>query len=196
MQRQKSIRLLAMALALGCTSWTLVACRSKDKTKDKKDKVAYWLGRTLKPFSGKVEGVAVTVQLPDGLKPKAADKALKGFYWQPKDGDEFDYPQFSISTHHFYPESPAKARKWIKDDDLRKGHVVTRAEAVNGGFLLSHHDSKKKYLITTFFRKVGSKKLTYQAIWIRSRDDNGPVPKLGKVQAWMEKICLTLTAKG
>lgn len=196
MHKQMSMRLISISLALGCVALALVACGSKSTTKSKKDKSAYWLGRTLKPFSGKVEGVGVTVQLPDGLKPKAADKALTGYYWQPTDGDEFDYPQFSISTHHYYPESPAAARKWIKDDGLRKGHVVTRAEAVNGGFLLAHHNAKKKYLITVFFRKVGKKILTYQAIWIRSRDDKGPVPKLAKIKAWMEKICLTLTVKG
>lgn len=187
-------QLIIVLIAAAATA--LGACGKKKGSsgESKSKRVDTWLPKKLKATSGKVAGHEFTIQLPEGLK--IHEKRERSVRWIPEGGDQFDYPQFDVGTSVWmHPTSPADARQKHLSDKLHRKDVILKAASAAGGILLVYKSHTNKAVYAKLFRTKGDKKFVARCLWIRPRDEDGAIPRMDRVAAWLERICSSFQIK-
>lgn len=172
--------LLGSLVALGCGD-------KKGGDDTKKDAPGQdWSGVALKPVEQTVEGVKVTIDLPEKMTLQDDEPTRK--VWRADMKDYFSEPSVWLSTLSSAPKTLEEATKHYM---VGKDNEIVRKEEVNGGFLITHHTAKKGLLYATYFKAMGGKHFVCKS----SQAKDGGVPNFEKTKEWLEKICLSMKTK-
>lgn len=153
---------------------------------------ADWSGKPLAPVNDQVDGAAFAVHLPDGLKreEKKSDGTFPGYVtWNAK-GNPFIAPGFTVQLDAMPPASLASAAS--QSTILNPKLVVSRKEAIPGGFLVTVHEPEKRFIKVTAWRKTGAGK--HLRITVTQRNSNA-IPNFAAQRGWMEKVAKSLAAR-
>jgi len=141
-----------------------------------------WTSKPIKTVAATVDGIAFTIDLPDGMRQKAEDG---GVHFDFLVGEYVKTPEVTVRAGGFaktledYLKSEASTKDWLRKDTLPDGYITSAENSAYKG--------KEDYLVYAY-RTAGDKVLTCQARvtpWSRGATTKDKVPLV-------EKMCLSL----
>jgi len=145
-----------------------------------------WSARPLDVRStGTVGGVAFALDLPAKMKLDVDDADRKE--WLADKDDYFSEPSVSVAVDAIPPGDLDGA---VDDMMVGKEDVIVRRDAIDGGFIVTYHSKNKGLIKTRVWRRVRDKTLTCSA----GQAKTGGVPSFDDTRAWLETLCLSLSA--
>lgn len=134
-------------------------------------------GKELKPVEGSAGGIAFSISLPEGLpkNDKLSSEALVVWEASPAGSLTISVAKLSLP--------PAT----LKDAAARSGSsaVVTKQEAVEGGFLVSGHSNNKDLARVDVYKTVSE-----GALWCNATASEPS--RIDEARGWLEKVCLSM----
>jgi hypothetical protein len=138
-------------------------------------------GKELKPVEASAGGLAFSISLPEGLPKNEALSSDTLVAWEAR-------PQGSLTISVAKLSLPPAT---LKDAVARGGGsaVVTKQEAIEGGFLVSGHSSNKELARVDVYKTVSD-----GALWCNATASDPS--RLDEARSWLEKVCLSMSASG
>lgn len=208
-------RPLVLTLALACIS----ACDSKpadadakpadaatkaagDKKADEKPKAddldpskpsADWPNEALTKTENEVDGIAFSIELPAGVKPKVkkGDGTLPGYVTWNGANPLMD-PTITVQIDSFPPADLEAVGRKVKTHP-QPAEAARQEQLEDGGMLFSMVETSKKFVSVRVWRTSPSTKSVVR-VTLQHRDGE-PIANLDALRAWMEKIAVSFQPK-
>jgi hypothetical protein len=155
---------------------------------DGEKKAIDWTKQPLKTVKDTVDGIAFSVDLPDGLnrEVKKGDDTFPGYVTWTAKGNFFEAPGFTVQPVLSFPESLERAAESTMT--LPEQRVTHKEALPGGGYLLVISDVSKEFLDVTATRKnAAGKPVRFSVSERRSKG----IPNFEAEQAWMIKVAKT-----
>ncbi len=170
--------------------WLLAGCSShREADKPAADTSAAtdadWSARKLITTNGKIGDIAFTIDLPSGMEQDKTGDPAVNMSWKAADKDYSDKPGVSVSHDSIPPKTLDEA---ITDAMPDKNDVVSRKEAIDGGFIVTRHTASKGLIYVDVYRTKGDKSLSAGC----SQAKNGGLPNFDATKTWLENVCLSV----
>jgi len=170
----------ALALVTACSSSGDKADKAKARRGDKD-----WAKLPLKRVNAVAKKVPFTIELPDGLE-KSVDSIQVSWHFPGE--RRFVTPRVAVNISELPPPLTMKdavSRSLI----MSKKDTVKAKRAVDGGFLVVHHNAKKSKINATVHLKLSDKRTLYCNA---SQSRGGGIPNADAIMDWLAKICTTV----
>lgn len=138
-------------------------------------------GKELKPVEGSVGGIAFSISLPEGLPKNEALSSDTLVAWEARPAGSLTVSVAKLSL------PPAT----LKDAVARSGgsSVISKQEAIEGGFLVSGHSNNKELARVDVYKTASE-----GALWCNATASDPA--RIDEARGWLEKVCLSMAARG
>ncbi|HLM71125.1 MAG TPA: hypothetical protein VK459_00480 [Polyangiaceae bacterium] len=138
-------------------------------------------GKELKPVEGSVGGIAFSISLPEGLPKNEALSSDTLVAWEARPAGSLT---ISVAKLALPPAT-------LKDAVARNGgsSVISKQEAIEGGFLVSGHSNNKELARVDVYKTASE-----GALWCNATASDPA--RIDEARGWLERVCLSMAARG